>query len=447
MSVTVQRSTRHHREVDVSELNDRESAGRGLTSAAEPRESATPPDIVAPEPVPRSERRRPRQTRWHRTLPKDTAASGGDVDPGDAFSDTDDDDFDDDHTEPTPKPRSKWRTPLNILGIVVMLVVIGFALQGKLPQPSEVWAALVSANWLWVLVGAVAMVISIYAFAEQQRQLLAAFDTRISRKRITIITYGGTALTNSLPAGAAVSAGYSFTQYRASGANRSTAATVMVLSGLLSVGSLAVMYFLVIGAATGTAFLTLVRTNPVVFGVITVVVLGLVALYLKRRITGRPTDIMDRPTPRLDRFGKRYPRLAALSRDGLETIRQARLVRLRYLITAIGWSLLKWATEAVCLLASCWAFDIETNLVKLSVVYLSVQLVRQVPFTPGGIGLVEAALLAGLVSSGAAHGPAAAAVVVYRLMSAWIIIPVGLALMANLKRHDAGRAARLEAGT
>ena len=40
---------------------------------------------------------------------------------------------------------------------------------------------------------------------------------------------------------------------------------------------------------------------------------------------------------------------------------------------------------------------------------------------------------------------AAAAVVVYRLMSAWLIIPIGFALVANLKRHDARRAARLEA--
>ncbi len=426
--------------MDVSERGDGGTADSDLTSAAVSVEVGALPDGGSLIPVPSADRKRPRQTRWHKTWPRDPAAPGAVADTTD---EADDDDPDD--TDQAPKTRSKWRLPLRALGIVAMLVVIGFALQGKLPQPSEVWQALLTANWLWVLVGAVAMFISILAFAEQQRQLLAAFDTRISHKRITVITYGGTALTNSLPAGAAVSAGYSFTQYRASGANRSTAATVMVLSGLLSIGSLAVMYFLVIGAATGTAFLTLLRNNPIVFGLVGLAGLGLFAVHLKRRIRGRPTDVMDRPTPRLDRYQRRYPKLAALARDGLETVRQARQVRLKYLTIAIGWSLLKWATEAMCLLASCWAFDIETDLVKLSVVYLSVQLVRQVPFTPGGIGLVEAALLAGLVSSGAAHGPAAAAVVVYRLMSAWLIIPIGFALVANLKRHDARRAARLEA--
>ena len=327
-----------------------------------------------------------------------------------------------------------------------MLVVIALALNGKLPKPSEIWDAIQTANWLWVLVGAVAMIVSVFAFAEQQRQLLAAFDTRISRKRITAITYAGTALTNSLPAGAAVSAGYSFTQYRGSGANRSTAATVMVLSGLLSVGSLAALYFLVLGAATATPFLTVVANNPVVSILIALLAAGIVAAAHHAPITGTPAEISDRPTPRLNRWEARWPKLGTLARDGLETLRQARLVRMRYLTLAIGWSLVKWASEALCLLASCWAFDIQINLVSMSVVYLSVQLVRQVPFTPGGIGLVEAALLAGLVSSGADHGPAAAAVLIYRLLSAWIIIPVGFGLLAHLKRHDARRAARLAAG-
>ncbi len=439
--MTGQQSTRHHRGVDVRGPGADDAVDRVRTVSRAAVEIDALPDGTTLVPVPAADRIRPRQTRWHRTWPKDPDVPG-------RVPDTSDDTCDDSDVEPEGAPevdaaqsRSRWHTPLKALGIVAMLVVIAFALQGKLPKPAEVWGALLTADWMWVLIAAVAMATSIFAFAEQQRQLLAAFDTRISRRRITVITLGGTALTNSLPAGAAVSAGYSFAQYRASGANRSTAATVMVLSGLLSIGSLAVMYFMVIGAATGTAFITLLKGNPVVFGLIGAATLGLVALYVKRWIRGRPEHIADRDTPRLDRFERRSPKLGALARDGLETVRQARLVRLRYLTLAIGWSLLKWATEAVCLLASCWAFDIQTDLVKLSVVYLSVQLVRQVPLTPGGIGLVEAALLAGLVSSGASHGPAAAAVLIYRLLSAWVIIPIGFAVLAKLKRHDARLAA------
>jgi len=122
-------------------------------------------------------------------------------------------------------------------------------------------------------------------------------------------------------------------------------------------------------------------------------------------------------------------------------MRRVKLVRARYLVTGIGYSVLKWVAEAACLLASCWAFEIHIDLVPLAVIYLSVQLVRQVPFTPGGIGLVEASLLTGLVSAGAASAPAAAAILIYRLLSAWLVIPIGFGMLAEMKRRDARREA------
>ncbi len=406
---------------------DLASAAAGLPTPPGP---PTPGDPLsgASEPA----RRPTRATRWDKSWPKDPAAPGQTVEP---------------EEETSPKTKSQWRTPLRLAGLLIMLVIIAIALKGKLPKPLEIWNAIGTAQWAWVFVGVVAMAVSIFAFAEQQKQLLEAFDTTVGRRRIVVITLGGTALTNSLPAGAAVAAAFSFTQYRQSGANRSTAATVMVLSGLLSVGSLALLYFLVIGAATATPFISLVTGNPLVAVLIVLALVGLILLLLRRIIAGTPDEISDEPTPRLDRWEGRWPRIGALARDGLETFRQARLVRIKYLSLAIGWSVVKWATEAVCLLVSCWAFGIHIDLVAMSVIYLSVQLVRQIPFTPGGIGLVEASLLAGLVSAGALHGPAGAAVLVYRLLSAWMIIPIGFALLAELKRRDAKRSALLTDAT
>ena len=412
--------SRHHLQVDPGALNNGDVGARPPATEF----SSGAPLIEVPD----SQRRQPRQTRWHQTWPRDPAASDNQLDVDDA----------------TPKTKSKWRKPVSIIGLIVMVAVIAIVLNGKLPKPSEIWHALGSANWAWVLLGAAAMLLSVFSFAEQQRLLLEAFEARISRRRITTITFGGTALTNSLPAGAAVSAGFSFTQYRQSGANRSTAATVMVLSGLLSVGSLALLYFMVLGAATGTAFVTMVKRNPVVAILVALLVVGVLLLVVKRSITGTPREISDKPTPKLDRWELRWPRLGSFARDGLETVRQARLLKVRYLTLAIAWSVLKWATEAVCLLVSCWAFDISVNLVQLAVIYLGVQLIRQVPFTPGGIGLVEASLLAGLVSAGAPTGAAAAAVLIYRLLSAWLIIPVGFALLAEMKRREAKGPAALE---
>jgi len=93
-----------------------------------------------------------------------------------------------------------------------------------------------------------------------------------------------------------------------------------------------------------------------------------------------------------------------------------------------------WGLDFACLAATAAAFDIDISLVRLATVYLTVQLVRQIPLSPGGIGVVEVALLAGLVSAGAEQGPAAAAMLVYRLLSCWVIIPMGLLAYTALRR-------------
>src|SRR5439155_649008 len=85
-------------------------------------------------------------------------------------------------------------------------------------------------------------------------------------------------------------------------------------------------------------------------------------------------------------------------------------------------------------LAGAWRPHLTISLTTIAAVYLTVQIVRQIPLTPGGIGVIEVSLLAGLISAGAADGPATATVLVYRLLSCWLIIPVGLLCGLLLRR-------------
>ena len=84
-------------------------------------------------------------------------------------------------------------------------------------------------------------------------------------------------------------------------------------------------------------------------------------------------------------------------------------------------------------------------MVTLGAIYLTVQIVRQIPLTPGGLGVIEISLLAGLVSAGAGEAAAAATVLVYRLLSCWLIIPVGLLGWLLLRRPPHARPS-LQAG-
>ena len=111
----------------------------------------------------------------------------------------------------------------------------------------------------------------------------------------------------------------------------------------------------------------------------------------------------------------------------------------RHWLLALAAAAINWLADLACLIAAAHAFGLKLSVAELGLIYLGVQLVRQVPITPGGVGVIEASLMAGMVSAGAAQGPAAAAIIVYRLLSCWLIIPVGAVAWARLTRLTRGR--------
>ena len=57
--------------------------------------------------------------------------------------------------------------------------------------------------------------------------------------------------------------------------------------------------------------------------------------------------------------------------------------------------------------------------------------------TPGGLGAVEAALAAGLTATGMAAATAVSAVLLFRLLTFWLPVPVGWAAFNFLERRGA----------
>ncbi len=56
--------------------------------------------------------------------------------------------------------------------------------------------------------------------------------------------------------------------------------------------------------------------------------------------------------------------------------------------------------------------------------------------TPGGLGAIEAALIAGLTGVGIAPGPAVSAVLTYRLATYWLPVAPGWISLNILQRRD-----------
>jgi uncharacterized protein (TIRG00374 family) len=103
---------------------------------------------------------------------------------------------------------------------------------------------------------------------------------------------------------------------------------------------------------------------------------------------------------------------------------------------ALGASLARWLLEyAVLLLTLCGlSADPDPALVLLAFVVASV--LGLIPFTPGGLGFVEAGLAATLAVAGISAGDALVATLVYRLLTFWLPIPIGgVAAWMFRRRH------------
>jgi putative heme transporter len=98
---------------------------------------------------------------------------------------------------------------------------------------------------------------------------------------------------------------------------------------------------------------------------------------------------------------------------------------------------LNWLLDAAALWTMVAAFGYRPSVVGVLVAYGLANVIGALPFSPGGLGIVEAVLIPSLISIGTNPSIAAVAVVAYRLISFWLPIPVGLASFAVLLRREA----------
>jgi putative heme transporter len=319
---------------------------------------------------------------------------------------------------------------VRIAGLVLVVAVAGLTLHNRLPDPAEVVAATRTVNPWFLVLAVLAEVASLRHFALQQRRLLAGFGVGMSIPRALAVTVSRSAIAASVPAGSAVSAGYAFRQFRTAGASRRAAGSVTVLSGLLSGVALVLLFGVVLlipetaAAGEGGILAYVLGSLVVAFAVFAV------DWRLARRVYV-PVEAVsadDLPTDGV---------LARLVGTAGRSITNLRQVPPQAWMLSLVHAAVNWATDLACLAAVAAAFDLKVSLTSLATVYLTVQLLRQVPISPGGIGVIEVALLAGLISAGSPDGVAAAAVLVYRLLSCWIIIPIGALAYTVLNRRTA----------
>lgn len=87
----------------------------------------------------------------------------------------------------------------------------------------------------------------------------------------------------------------------------------------------------------------------------------------------------------------------------------------------------RWMFDYASLLAALAAVGSTPRPALVLLAFCAAQLLAQIPFTPGGLGFVEAGLTATLALAGVSAADAVLATFAYRLMSYWLPLPIGLA--------------------
>jgi uncharacterized protein (TIRG00374 family) len=328
-----------------------------------------------------------------------------------------------------PARRHRARTWRIVALSVAVLVLGAMTLRGKLPSVPAILGVLSHASVAWLLVAAAMQAISMTSFALQQKALLAALGVRIGFGRAEAVTLSRSAISISMPAGAAVSAAYALRHYRRAGATNEIATATMVVSGLVSIAGLAALYIAGVVATVAQDPMSLWNEPPAALAVTSTVL----ALMMTGLIAAGVASY------RRHKHGQRLYSDIAVTTDGGRLTRYAATawstarnawragstLRLRDWIIALAYAAANWLTDLLCLAACTRALGLPIGITTLASLYLVVQIVRQVPITPGGVGLIETAFIAGLTAAGTSAASATAAVLLYRLLSCWIIIPIG----------------------
>jgi uncharacterized membrane protein YbhN (UPF0104 family) len=295
---------------------------------------------------------------------------------------------------------------------VVVLVVEASLVWDQL---AKAWASLLSANLWWVLAAIAAAMLSMHSFAQIQRTLLRSAGVTVRQWRSEAVFYAGNALSTTLPGGPVLSATFVYRHQRLWGASPVVASWQLVMSGALQVVGLALL-------GLGGAFLLGAKDNP--FSLLFTLGGFVVLLLLAQAVATHP-ELIDGIGAKVLSFvnsarGKPADTGMRQWRDTLQQLESVRLGR-RALGEAFGWSLFNWVADVACLLFAAYAAGGHPSLPGLTVAYAAARAVGSIPLMPGGLLVVEAVLVPGLVSSGMALPSAISAMLIYRLVS-WIFI-------------------------
>jgi hypothetical protein len=273
---------------------------------------------------------------------------------------------------------------------------------------------------------------SMSTFAMMQGRLLRVGGKRVGTMPMIATVLAANSLSGSVPvAGPELGAALTFRRFREQGADRSLASWALVVGG--GVSWLGATVVLVAGGV--------LSGHPAVAGV-TILAgllagLGSLVLWFGLR-RGRMHSILTRSASAVIRWVSRISRRTPAQDPAVAvTSWMASLQSLRP--SKADWNVIgtfglgNWLADVAVLATSIVALGASVPWRSLLLVYALAIIVGSLGLTPGGLGVVEGTLCLGLVSAGLPATLALGAVLLYRLVSFWLVMLIGWLVLLWLR--------------
>jgi hypothetical protein len=321
-----------------------------------------------------------------------------------------------------PSHRWAWLRTVGALLIVVLAFEYG-VVPAALAARDDL-SALGHPVWWAIVLGALLEAASLACFTCLTQTLLQP-DRALpfaTQWRIDLAGYG---VSHVIPGGAAGSTALRVRLMGARGIPARVALAMIALQGGWSVFGLVLVWLLGVTMA-------LPRTGPTATGVVLagVASLGVSSVLLARadqtaaprRLAGRIAAFVSARIPSAWREPVR-----PVTESVIRSLRDSGVVR-----TAPVWSIVNWLLDAACLWVCLAAYGSRLPIELVLSAYGLANVAGLLPFTPGGIGVVEGLLIPVLVAAGSPGGAAVLGVLTWRALQFWAPVPVGLACAASL---------------
>jgi undecaprenyl-diphosphatase len=287
-----------------------------------------------------------------------------------------------------------------------------------LPQLADVgssWRAMQSAHWIWL---PVVIAFSALTYLASAISLQGGVSVRLPFWP-TVLTQGASSFINRVSPANVGGMALNVRYLQKTGVEPSegvAAVGVNALAGAIVHAVLLVIFFTWAGRGLGRAFKLPSSSKLLLILALLAAVVGLVLITRQgRRFAAR----------------KLLPSLkssvASLGRVARSPVR---------LTVLFGGSALVTLAYIGGLVASVEAFGASASIAQMGAVYLGASLIAAASPTPGGLGAIEAALIAGLTGIGISSGAAVSAVLTYRLATYWLPVLPGWLSWRLLQRMD-----------